>query len=178
MDVSEAEKITGQKATQDTSIIARNGIDLMIETESVKLKFDHGRLKAIQFKEKFDFSIRLQPFRERWMNPPVYDGVSPKPGMTVHEFDKYLEKWEADLVRNGYRRCDSGPKKDMEFSISHRTDSVLNNYFISFGPTRKTRGASGLWSSGWFFDFLPPPLGKNLLENVIVDDDDNNSVGR
>ena len=186
MDVSEAEKILGANLKNDPHSMAKPGIEKIISTKELILRFDSGKLKQMEFTEYFDFGLPLSPFKEEWKNFSTFNDLKIKVGMEFIQFQKIVQLWEEALQKSGLKKIEKGGLEGREYRINFISNKLFNTCHIALGPSRKT-SKGGLWQDAWHFDFSPDkPLrgglmhgfGPNHLIKITAFNDEFNTFAR
>jgi hypothetical protein len=147
-DVKEVENLCSRKVEPTISRAYRQGIDTVINLPDVSLRFDTGRLVAIEFQFRYQYEQVLTPYREEWKNFVPVDGTRISCGMPRRAFLAYLGAWDKRARSLGARRRQSGDLASGEYAIMVDRTSYCDMIHVSLGPTRRT-GGSGRWCDGW-----------------------------
>jgi hypothetical protein len=164
MSIGEAEQIFGPaKDDPLVDLIGRKGIDREIVAAGAKLKFDRGRLKAVDFTEVHRFLQPVRVFDEGWKNPDPIAGFAVMRGITRGEFDSYLTAWKK-------RAEEAGKKPDVDYNVSVTNETLFQMVSLSLAPHRLTPNGRGVWADGWSVTFKSVDEGSGLGElHVLLD---------
>lgn len=147
-NIEEAQKVFSVNPVDDSSPIARKGIDKKIQIRGISLKFDTGRLNEIEFAKDYQFKNPTKPYPAAWKNFDAIDDKKLAPGITREEFLAYLDVWEKRANKLGARKVDSEDLNENEYNISTTQNQFMDGIHVSMGPSRKT-GRGGRWCDGW-----------------------------
>jgi hypothetical protein len=164
--IEEVRHLVRQEAVDDTSALARKGIDKMIVLEGLTLSFDAEHLQSIKYTRDYPYTKPPTPFAERWRNLEPIGDKRVEREMTRAEFVTYLALWEDRVKASGKTTTNWPPLLATQYTIRWLGESSVN---ISFGPTRKAGGPGpGVWSSGWLITFTGSPAER--LQTILAHD--------
>jgi hypothetical protein len=181
--LGEVESLLSSKATDHPLLADRKGIEKVIKTQSLLLEFDSGRLKAIVFRDDYEFKNPPAPYPEPWKNLSAIGAKKIYPKMSRADFLSYLADWEQRAIDLGGEKTDSGDLTSRQFAILITRDRFIDMIHISLGPSRRGGGQS-IWCDGWSLNFtidLDIPSQKTtpgLLEFISAFRDEFNTIAR
>jgi hypothetical protein len=180
----EVERLLGQNARTEESVLNRAGIDYWLLTGAVKIEFDTGKLVGVTFDSDYNFNAPVAMFPEGWRNLDPIGKLRVTRGMGKADFLKYFKAWEARAKEMGAFRTERDELlRNNEYSVHLTSDELMDLIHISFGPERST-GKGGSWGSACTISFTVPQLaaleGKkpSALDSISVLCDDFNTHAR
>ena len=182
--LTEVEALFGSVAIDDPIRIARKGIDKLLKTDGLTLRFDTDRLKDIQFRPPYQFINPLTPYPEQWKNFDKIGAMGLRSRLSREEFLSYLQEWEKRATSLGAEKMPFGDLSERQYSISIDRDEFFDAIHVSIGPSRRA-GGRGIWCDGWGISFTKTnqhsssgKIEAELLESISAFRDEFNTVAR